>query len=103
MDDDLDTPGAVAVAFDLLKEARSATGGRATALAAAAFNIFEDALGLPLRGALDDVPPEANAKAAARDAARAARDWAMADALRAELQADGWIVEDGPHGTTLRR
>jgi cysteinyl-tRNA synthetase len=103
MDDDLDTPGAVAGAFELVREARSATGQQATALAAAVFSIFEDALGLPLRGELDQVPAEARALAAARDEARAARDWAAADALRAELQAGGWIVEDGPEGTTLRR
>jgi cysteinyl-tRNA synthetase len=103
MDDDLDTPGAVAGAFDLLKEARSASAPRATQLAAAVFSIFEDALGLPLRARADDVPAEARAKAAARDAARAAKDWRAADALRAELQAEGWIVEDGPDGTTLRR
>jgi cysteinyl-tRNA synthetase len=103
MDDDLDTPGAVAGAFELLKEARSASGQLAAPLAAAVYSIFEDALGLPLRGEIDDVPPEARAKAAARDVARAAKDWVAADALRAELQAEGWIVEDGPTGTTLRR
>lgn len=103
MDDDLDTPGAVAGAFELLKDARSAPGERATPLAAAVFNIFEEALGLPLHTEVDEVPPEARAKAAARDGARAARDWGAADALRAELQAEGWIVEDGPDGTTLRR
>ncbi len=103
MDDDLDTPGAVAGAFELLKEARGAAGQRATQLAAAVFSIFEDALGLPLRTEIDEVPAEARAKAAARDAARAARNWGAADALRAELQAEGWIVEDGPDGTTLRR
>jgi cysteinyl-tRNA synthetase len=103
MDDDLDTPGAVAGAFELLREARSATGERAIALAAAVFSIFEDALGLSLRSELDEVPAEARARAAARDEARAARDWAAADALRAELQAEGWIVEDGPEGTALRR
>ena len=67
------------------------------------FSIFEDALGLPLRAEIDDVPEEARAKATARDAARADKDWGAADALRAELQAEGWIVEDGPDGTTLRR
>ncbi len=103
MDDDLDTPGAVAGAFELLREARGATGARATALAAAVFSIFEDALGLPLRAEIDDVSEDARAKATARDAARANKDWGAADALRAELQAEGWIVEDGPDGTTLRR
>ncbi len=50
-----------------------------------------------------EVPPEALAKARQRDEARAARDWVEADAIRDELQAEGWIVEDGPDGTTIRR
>jgi cysteinyl-tRNA synthetase len=103
MDDDLDTPNAVAGAFDLLREARAAGGDLGKARAAAVFEIFENALGLPLRGEIDALPPHAAAQAQARDLARAAQDWARADALRAELQADGWIVEDGPDGTTIRR
>jgi len=43
------------------------------------------------------------AKAAALDEARAGRDFASADALRVELQADGWTVETGKGGTTVRR
>jgi cysteinyl-tRNA synthetase len=103
MDDDLDTPGAVAAAFELLRDARAASRVDATPKAAAVFEIFEIALGLPLRSDVEAVPAEALAKAAERDAARAAKDWARADALRAELQAEGWIVEDGPDGTTIRR
>ena len=103
MDDDLDTPGAVAIAFDLIRDARAADGERSTAKAAAVFEIFEKALGLPLRDVVEEAPAEALAKAAERDRARAAKDWARADALRSELQAEGWIVEDGPDGTTIRR
>jgi cysteinyl-tRNA synthetase len=103
MDDDLDTPNAVAGAFDLLRQARAATGQRGQALAAAVFVIFEDALGLALQDQVAGVPPEALAMAHARDEARAAKDWARADALRSELQAEGWIVEDGPDGTTIRK
>jgi cysteinyl-tRNA synthetase len=103
MDDDLDTPGALAGAFDLLPRARQAAGEEAGRLAAAAFEIFERGLGLPLRSAVDALPPEAEAKARARDEARRAKEWARADELRAELQADGWIVEDGPSGTVIRR
>ncbi len=102
MDDDMDTPGAMALVFDLVKEARAAGGERATALAAAVFEITEQALGLPLHDQAATVPPEALAKARERDEARAERDWARADALRAELQADGWVVEDTPEGTTIR-
>ena len=100
MDDDLDTPGAMALAFDTMKEARSVSDG--ASLAAAVFEIFDHAVGLPLRYELGATPADVLAKAKARDAARAAKDWAQADAIRAELQADGWTVEDGPDGTIIR-
>ena len=40
---------------------------------------------------------------AERDEARSARDFARADALRDELVARGWTVEDTPSGTAIRR
>jgi cysteinyl-tRNA synthetase len=39
----------------------------------------------------------------ALDAARAAKDFATADALRTELTSAGWIVETNKAGTTVRR
>ncbi len=102
MDDDFDTPGAVAVGFELLREARAASGESAISLAAAVFDIFENALGLPLHDQVSAVPPDVIALGKERDAARAERDWGRADAVRGELQAQGWIVEDGPGGTTIR-
>ena len=39
----------------------------------------------------------------ARDTARAEKDFAMADPLRAELESLGWLVEDGPAGGRARR
>jgi cysteinyl-tRNA synthetase len=50
-----------------------------------------------------DVPPEVSARAAALDSARADKDFATADAIRAELQAAGWTVETTKAGTTVRR
>ena len=104
MDDDLDTPGATAVLFDTVRRANAALdAGDATADAlVAAVHEMCAAVGLELKGAAD-VPGEALAKAAALDAARAAKDFATADALRAELQAEGWTVETSKQGTTLRR
>jgi cysteinyl-tRNA synthetase len=104
MDDDLDTPGATAVLFDTVRRANAAIDSAAPeagALAAAVAQMCA-AVGLVLNAG-GDVPADAAARAAALDAARAAKDFATADALRAELQADGWTVETTKAGTTLRR
>jgi cysteinyl-tRNA synthetase len=104
MDDDLDTPGATAIMFDTVRRANAALDAAdpdAGAFVAAVHEMCV-AFGLVLNAG-GEVPAEAAAKAAALDAARAAKDFAAADALRAELQADGWTVETTKAGTTLRR
>ena len=104
MDDDLDTPGATALMWDTVRRANAALDsgeGEAGALVAAVHEICT-AVGLVLNGG-GDVPAEAAAKAAALDVARASKNFAAADALRTELQADGWTVETTKAGTTLRR
>ncbi len=105
MDDDLNTPAAMAIVFEAITSANAAADAgdmvRAHQLVAAVHSIA-GALGLTF-STEDDVPPEAAAQAAALDAARAAKDFATADALRAELQAAGWTVETSKTGTTLRR
>ena len=104
MDDDLDTPSATALLFDTVRRANAAIDAgspEAPPLAAAVREICR-AFGLVLKGAAD-VPADVAAKAQALDAARAAKDFATADALRAELQADGWIVETTKAGTSVRR
>jgi cysteinyl-tRNA synthetase len=50
-----------------------------------------------------DVDPAMAAKAAELDAARAAKDFARADALRGEIQAAGYVVETTKDGTRVRR
>ena len=104
MDDDLDTPRATAVLFDTVRHANAALDageGAAPALVAAA-NTIAATFGLELRGG-SEVPDDVLAQAAALDAARAAKDFATADSIRAALQADGWTVETGKQGTTVRR
>ena len=104
MDDDLDTPGSIAVMFDTVRRANAALDAASSGAAAlvAAVHQMCLAVGLVLNAG-GDVPAPAAAKAAALDAARAARDFAAADALRAQLQADGWTVETTKSGTSLRR
>jgi cysteinyl-tRNA synthetase len=45
----------------------------------------------------------AEALARQRDDARNAKEWDRADALRAELEALGYVVEDTAKGTQIRR
>jgi cysteinyl-tRNA synthetase len=60
-------------------------------------------LGISFRAEVAEVDDASAALVAARDAARAAKDFAQADALRDELTALGWTVEDTPAGTAIRR
>ena len=53
-------------------------------------------------GEEEAVPTAALELADRRDAARAAKDWAAADALRQQLEEMGWAAEDSPEGTRLR-
>jgi cysteinyl-tRNA synthetase len=104
MDDDLDTPRATALLFDTVRRANAALDAgdvSAGELVASAYAIA-GAVGLRL-GSVAEVDADALDRARALDAARAAKDFATADALRAALQADGWTVETTRDGTSLRR
>ncbi len=105
MDDDLDTANAMALVFDAARRGNAAVDAGDLALAATLATTVRElcaAVGLVLKTA-DDVPADVLARASALDQARAAKDFALADALRAELQADGWLVETTKTGTTVRR
>ena len=54
-------------------------------------------------GASSDEEAEFDAIALRRQEARAAKDWAAADAARDEAAAKGIVLEDGPDGTTWRK
>ncbi len=106
MDDDLDTAGATAVIFEAVRRANAAADagdldGAATVAATAARLCA--VLGLPLRGGRGEVDADAAELVRLRDRARAERDWPTADAVRAQLEEAGWVVEDGPAGTRIRR
>ena len=104
MDDDLDTPGATAILFDTVTRANAAVDSSdplAGPLIAAVREMCT-AVGITVSVA-DSVPDDVLALAASLDAARAGRDFATADARRAELQAAGWTVETTKNGTSVRR
>ncbi|MFP5318385.1 MAG: cysteine--tRNA ligase [Acidimicrobiia bacterium] len=105
MDDDLDTPGAMAAVFEGVRAANRALDAGdndGAARLAAAVREAASAVGLPLAGK-DVAPPEVTALVERREAARKARDWAASDALRDEIGAAGWAVEDTPQGPRVHR
>ena len=106
MDDDLDTPNALAIVFDSVRRANAAAdaGDDATARAlASTVAELSSAVGLVARASEAVLDDHVTALVAKRDEARRNRDFATSDALRSELEALGWTVEDGPTGTTVRR
>jgi cysteinyl-tRNA synthetase len=102
--DDFNTPAAIAELHGLANAALAGDSDAAAGLRAAGGLLgllqgdaqawFQDgaAGGLDVAAAIE-----------ARNAARRARDFARADAIRADMAAQGVLLEDGPGGTTWRR
>ena len=109
MDDDLNTPQALAALFDLARDVnRASAEGRSVVAAHETLRELAGVLGLSLREpeTAEDAEFAARVEAlvARRAELRAARDFAGADAVRAELAAMGVELADSPSGpTTWRR
>jgi len=112
MDDDFNTPIALAALFDLardLNRAKSAQPAEAPRLAgelkrlAGVLGLLQQTPQTFLKGAQQQVAlseEEIEAKIAERQAAKGSKDFARADAIRDELAALGIILKDSREGTT---
>lgn len=113
MDDDFNTPGALAVLFELAREInklKTEDQSKANLLAsrlkqlAGVLGLLEQDPEAFLQGnAADDEVSKIEALIKQRNDARAAKDWAAADAARDALKAMGVVLEDGAGGTTWRK
>ncbi|KDD80202.1 cysteine--tRNA ligase [Glaesserella parasuis] len=113
MDDDFNTPGALAVLFELAREVnklKAENQAEANKLAArlkqlaGVLGLLEQDPETFLQGdANNDEVAEIEALIKQRNEARASKNWAVADEARNKLTAMGIVLEDGANGTTWRR
>jgi cysteinyl-tRNA synthetase len=106
MDDDFDTPAAIAVLQTLRRDANTALDdGRAddAARLVATVRSLAAALGLELSDTDVEMDSDVAALVEQRERARADKDWAGADRIRDELLERGFRLEDTPNGTIWRK
>lgn len=104
--DDLSTPAALALLWEVLKDEELEPSERFAVLECA-----EQVLGLSLlvppsgQTALQarDIPPDIQKLIKERDVARVQKDYARADELRNQLSKRGYHVDDGPSGAIVTR
>ncbi len=119
MNDDFNTPEAMAALFDLVKQlniAKTAGQDAVAADLAASIRALGKLLGIAQRDPIEALRAGEQAPSdvglsdeqvddlvAERDAAKLAKDYARADQIRAELSEQGVVLEDGREGTRWRR
>ena len=107
LDDDLNVSGAWGAIFEWVRDTnrKLAENAMDPAAASAALTTWDKldlvlGVGAPKEA---EVPAEITALVEARQAARKAKDFKRADALRDELKAKGWVIEDTPKGARAKR
>ena len=107
LDDDLNISGALGAVFEMVREVNRALAQQQLSSSAAQQVIalmrrFDTVLGL-LTPSEEEVDTQVTALLQERQEARQRRDFARADALRAQLLQRGYSIEDTPQGPRLKR
>jgi len=107
LDEDLNIAGAWGVIFEWVREtnralAENGVSPAAAAAALAAWDRLDTVLGIGVTAEVE-VPAEITALLEARQAARKAKDFKRSDAIRDELKAQGWVIEDTPKGARVKK
>lgn len=106
LEDDLNVSSAWGAVFEWVREmnrrlADKSLGPEAAAAALASWERVDSVLGVGAPREAE-APPEILALLEQREAARKAKDFQRADALREELKSKGWVIEDTPKGPRLK-
>lgn len=113
MDDDFNTPGALAVLFEIAREVNklktedmakaNGLAARLKELAGVLGLLYQDPEAFLQSDADNDEVAEIEALIKQRNEAKAAKNWAVADEVRDKLKAMNIVLEDTPNGTTWRK
>ena len=106
MDEDFGTPEAVAVLFELASEVNRSRSPELAGLLKALGGVLGLLQNDPqqfLKAGVSLDESTIQSRIEARAAAKKAKDFAQADAIRQELAAQGIVLKDGPGGTTWER
>jgi cysteinyl-tRNA synthetase len=107
LDDDLNISGALGALFDMVHAGnkimdRNELSPPEALATMALWNELDQVLAV-LRPDEEEADPEVKSMLRLREEARGKQDWKEADRLREEIYARGWIVQDGPDGSRLKR
>lgn len=105
MDDDFNTPRAMAVLFDLAHEVQKTKSGALSAELkelAGVLGLLQASPEVFLQTGVELDAAKIEQMIQERNDAKAAKDYALADKIRAELDDAGIVLEDSPTGTTWR-
>ena len=108
LDEDLNVSAAWGHIFEWVRATNKAIAENALTQQAAAANLaawerLDSVLGVGAKVTASEIPQELLNLLEERQAARKAKDFKRSDAIRDELKAKGWVIEDTPKGPRLKR
>ena len=99
MDDDFDTPKALAVIFDFVKETNKRGGGKKSYELIMEFNKIIQILDTKEQ----DIPEEIKSLVQQREKARKGKDYGKADEIRKEIKKKGYLLDDTGGGPIVKK
>jgi cysteinyl-tRNA synthetase len=86
----------------IVSKQHEATRATEAANELAVWEKIDSVLGIGAKSEVE-IPADINSLLEARQAARKAKDFKRADAIREELKSQGWLIEDTPKGPKLKK